>query len=210
MSGSVPLEAMALCGCRNLVEAGTYSEYDAAGHYCPDSLYAASKRGFRAITSYYARRHGLRVITLVLFDIYGPGDWRGKFLSRLARALAKGALLAATPGDQLLDCIHIDDVVRGFVIAADLFDRTDVAASGLVYRLDTGRRVTLRELAELFARLANRPLQVRWGERPYPALQIMDPLRSGPRLPGWEPRVSLEQGLASLRDEIFGVTAGAA
>jgi nucleoside-diphosphate-sugar epimerase len=207
--GAQLLEAMAQSGCRNLVEAGTYWEYDAAGHYYPNSLYAASKHGFRALISYYARRHGIRAITLVLYDVYGPGDWRGKFLSQLARGLAEGSRLAATPGEQLLDCVHVDDVARGFVIAADLFDRTDIAAAS-VYRLDTGARVTLRGLAELFARLADRPLQVRWGERPYPPLQIMDPLRTGPRLPGWEPRVSLEQGLASLRDEMLGAAAGAA
>ncbi len=208
--GAQLLEAMALCGCRNLVEAGTYAEYDSLGHYCPNSLYAASKHGFRALISYYARRHGIGAITLVLYDVYGPGDWRGKFLSQLARGLAKGAPLAATPGEQLLDCVHIEDVVHGFVIAADLFERTEFAASFGVYRLDTGRRVTLRGLAELFARLADRPLQVCWGERQYPPLQIMDPLRTGPRLPGWEPRISLERGLASLRDEMFGAAAGAA
>lgn len=208
--GAQLLEAMALGGCRNLVEAGTYWEYDTAGNYYPNSLYAASKHGFRALISYYARRHGIRAITLVLYDVYGPGDWRGKFLSQLARKLVDGAPLAATPGEQLLDCVHVDDVVRGFVIAAQLLERTDITALSSIYRLDTGQRVTLRGLAELFARLAGRPLEVRWGERPYPPLQIMDPLRTGPRLPGWEPRIALEQGLASLRDEMFGVAAGAA
>lgn len=207
--GAQLLEAMAQSGCRNLVEAGTYWEYDVGGRYCPNSLYAASKHAFRALVFYYARRHGIGAITLVLYDVYGPGDWRGKFLSQLARGLAEGAPLAATPGEQFLDCVHVDDVVRGFVVAADLFERTDIATPCGIYRLDSGRRVTLRGLAELFARIADQPLQVHWGERPYPPLQIMDPLRAGPRLPGWEPRVSLEQGLAALRDEIF-AAAGAA
>jgi nucleoside-diphosphate-sugar epimerase len=201
--GAQLLEAMAQTGCRNLIEAGSYWEYDAAGEYCPNSLYAATKHAFRTLTRYYSRSPGMRVITLLLYDVYGPGDWRGKFLSQLARGLAEGTQLAASPGEQLLDYVHVDDVVRGFTIAAARLERVNAKASAEIFRLDSGRRVRLRDLAQLFASVAGRPLEVRWSERPYSPLQIMDPLHVGPRLPGWEPQVSLEEGLAALRDEAF-------
>ena len=204
------LEGMAQSGRSNLIESGTYWEFDGVGRYFPNSLYAASKHAFRTLTVYYARRYRLRTITLILYDVYGPNDWRDKFLSQLVRALATNTPLAASPGEQLLDCVHVDDVVRAFAIAAERLTGFPQMTASETFHLDSGRRLKLRELAELIAGLANRPLQMRWGELPYPPLQIMEPLDNGPRLPGWEPQVPLEKGLASLFYDACGAAGGAA
>jgi nucleoside-diphosphate-sugar epimerase len=195
--GAQVLGAMAFVGCRRLVEAGTYWEFDSAGRYAPNSFYAATKHAFRTLFRFYVDRHGLSATTLILYDVYGPADWRRKFLSHLVDALKQEEPLAATAGAQLMEFVHIDDVVRGFMIAAQmLLQSTERGFAS--YRLNSGRRMTLRDASELITRLAGRTARVDWGVRPYPPTQIMDPLSNGPRLPGWEPRVSIEEGFRML------------
>jgi nucleoside-diphosphate-sugar epimerase len=197
--GAQLLDAMAFVGCRRLVEAGTYWEFDSHGRYAPNSFYAATKHAFRALVPFYADRHGLSATTLVLYDVYGPADWRSKFLSYLVKALKQDDALAATTGEQFVEFVHVDDVVRGFVIAAQMLQS---AERGLTfYRLDSGQRLTLRAASDMLARLSGRTARIEWGARPYPPTQIMNPLSDGRRLPGWEPRITLEAGFEMLLRE---------
>jgi nucleoside-diphosphate-sugar epimerase len=199
--GAQLLEAMASAGASRLIEAGTNWEFDAAGQFRPNTFYAATKQAFRVLADYYVQRHGLSATTLLLYDVYGPGDWRGKFLSHLLNALKRNETMAATPGEQIVEFVHVDDVARGFLAAAQELLHADAKPALRRYRLDSGRRLPLREASALMARLAGRPECVRFGGRPYPPEQIMEPLAVGPRPPGWAPEISLEQGFRMLLDE---------
>jgi nucleoside-diphosphate-sugar epimerase len=199
--GAHLLEAMATAGARRLIEAGTNWEFDAAGQFRPNTFYAATKQAFRVLADYYVQRHGLSATTLLLYDVYGPADWRGKFPSHLLNALRRNETMAATPGEQIVEFVHVDDVARGFLAAAQELLRADIEPAMRRYRLDSGRRLPLREASALMARLAGRPGCVRFGGRPYPPEQIMEPLAVGPRPPGWAPEISLEQGFLVLLGE---------
>lgn len=199
--GAQLLEAMASADVRCLIEAGTNWEFDAAGHFRPNTFYAATKQAFRVLADYYVQRHGISATTLLLYDVYGPDDWRGKFLSHLVNALKRNETMSATPGEQIVEFVHIDDVGRGFLLAAKELLRADTKPALRCYRLDSGRRLALREASELMMRLAGRPGCVRFGGRPYPPEQIMEPLATGPRPPGWAPEIPLEQGFSMLLGE---------
>jgi nucleoside-diphosphate-sugar epimerase len=199
--GTQLLEAMASASARRLIEAGTNWEFDTAGHFRPNTFYAATKQAFRVLADYYVQRHGISTTTLLLYDVYGPNDWRGKFLSHLINAFKRNEIMAATPGEQIVEFVHVDDVARGFLVAAQELLRTEAKPGLRCYRLDSGRRLALREAVALMARLSGRPECVRFGGRPYPSEQIMEPLAVGPRPPGWEPEISLEQGFLMLLDE---------
>ena len=197
--GAQLLEAMVAASCPTFVNAGTYWEYDADGYYAPNSLYAATKRAFQDLIVFYVRYHRLRAITLMLFDVYGPGDWRGKLISKLVASLQSGAPVAATGGEQRLDFVYIDDVTDGFVRAAAVLQDEGTDAPGhRVFALNTGRRLTLKELVAVLDTIAGRRLNIRWGDLPYRDNQIFVPNRAAVRLPGWSPRVPLEEGLQRL------------
>lgn len=181
-----------------LVAAGTYWAHDAQGNDVPNSLYAASKRAFEAFLPFYSGHCGVPGCSLLLYDVYGPHDPRGKLIPTLVdNALsAEADKIALSPGDQLLDLVYLDDVVRGFVIAAEGLRSGRVDAGR--YRLDTGERVSVKDLVAEIGTLAGLAPAVEFGARPYPPNQIMVPLETGPRLPGWAPAVSLAQGLQIL------------
>lgn len=181
-----------------LVAAGTYWAYDARGEDAPNSLYAASKRAFEAFLPFYSGHCDVPCCSLLLYDVYGPHDLRGKLIPALidSAVAPEPVTLAVSPGDQLLDLVYLDDVVRGFVVAAEGLRRGSIDAGR--YRLDSGERVSVKALVAAIAAVAGRAPAVEFGARPYPPNQIMVPLETGPRLPGWTPAVSLAQGLQAL------------
>lgn len=181
-----------------LVAAGTYWAYGTQGEDAPNSHYAASKRAFEAFLPFYSRHCDVPCCSLLLYDVYGPHDLRGKLIPALidnARA-PDAETLALSPGDQLLDLVYLDDVVRGFVDAGEGLRNGSIEAGR--YRLDTGERVSVKGLVSEITAIAGRAPAVEFGARPYTPNQIMVPLETGPRLPGWAPAVSLAQGLKIL------------
>jgi nucleoside-diphosphate-sugar epimerase len=194
--GARVLCAAADSGARGLVAAGTFMAHmDGTSEYAPQTLYAATKQAFSDLAAYYRRWTPLRVTVLELSDTYGPGDSRPKFLNLLAEACRSGETLDATPGEQTLHPIHVDDVVDAFVHAATMLaDGVDLEP---VYSVHGAKPVTVRELVDVFAAATGLEPSVRFGGRPYRLNEIMRPYVGDP-LPDWSPSVPLEQGLRAI------------
>ena len=187
-------EAMAACGVRRLVNTGTSWEHYQDQAYNPVCLYAATKQAFSAILRFYVEVRGLRVVTLTLFDTYGAGDTRPKVLNLLKRIANEGSSLAMSPGEQLVDLVYIDDVLDAFLLAAAQLDTQ--AGAMEEYGVSSGQPLPLREIAALYAQVSGKPLDISWGGRPYREREVMVPWHSYRSVPGWQPKVSLAQGLA--------------
>ena len=115
--GTQVAEAMLRAGCRGIVNTGTSWQRDARGAYDPVCLYAATKQAFEDVLTYYVSAEGFAATTLRLYDTYGPDDPRPKLVNALAGALRSGTPLSLSPGEQLLDLVHIDDVTAAFAAA---------------------------------------------------------------------------------------------
>jgi len=187
-------EAMAACGVRRLINTGTSWEHYQDAAYNPVCLYAATKQAFSAILRFYVEVHGLRVVTLKLFDTYGAGDTRPKVLNLLKRIANEGTSLAMSPGEQLVDLVYIDDVLDAFLLASA---QLDTQASAMEeYGVSSGQPLPLRAIAALYAQVSGKPLDISWGGRPYREREVMVPWHSYRSVPGWQPKVGLAQGLA--------------
>jgi CDP-paratose synthetase len=191
-------EALAGLGGGRLINAGSYWEYGSEGGYDPNTLYAASKRAFQDILVYFERKRGLDSATLVLFDVYGPGDWRPKMLPELLRSFMAGKSLDLTAGEQVMDMLHVEDAAAGFLVAADHL----VPNSGhTVYALTGRQRYTLREIVGMIGEELGSPPRITFGAKNYPSHQIFAPVADLPVLPGWTPRIELRKGLRQMIDE---------
>ncbi|MYN04299.1 NAD-dependent epimerase/dehydratase family protein [Pseudoduganella sp. DS3] len=194
--GTQLAEAMAQCGVRLLVNTSTAWEHYEDGDYNPVCLYAATKHAFSALLRYYVECHGLRVATLKLFDTYGPGDTRPKALNLLKRIANEGSSLAMSPGEQLIDLVYIDDVLDAFLQAWQLLANGGQAAAMAEYGVSSGAPLALRALAELYSQASGKPLNIEWGGRPYRPREVMVPWTRYQTVPGWQPKVTLAEGLA--------------
>jgi nucleoside-diphosphate-sugar epimerase len=198
--GAQVLEAMALNGVRFLVNTGSSWQHFEDRLYCPVNLYAATKQAFEDIMVYYIERGDLTAITLKLFDTYGPGDQRKKLIQILHDAAQQRKPLAMSPGDQLMDLVHVDDVVRAFIVAAERLLDGKVKKHD-IYAVSSGAPLRLRDVVELYQQATGGQVLVVWGERPYRRREVMVPWSKGKRLPGWSPNIGLREGFRDLFKE---------
>lgn len=194
--GTQLVEAMIQHNIINLVNTGTYWQHYDGPNYNPVALYAATKEAFETILKYYKEAHRLNVVTLKLFDIYGPNDSRSKIINLLMGVLKENTSIEMSLGEQYLDLLFIDDVVEAFICAEQmLMDKTNHQSS---YFISSGKRIQLKELVKLIEKMANKKIQVSWGARPYRPREIMVPWCDNVTLVNWQPKISIEEGLAMI------------
>jgi nucleoside-diphosphate-sugar epimerase len=198
--GTQLLEAMAVTQTRHLVTAGTSWQHYENAPYRPVSLYAATKQAYEDIVRFYADAGLVRAVSLHLYDTYGPSDPRPKLIHLLTRAAKSGERLAMSPGEQLLNLVHVDDVIDAFLTAGQRL-RDGSSASFETFAVSADRTLSLRDLVTVFGRVHGAPLSITWGGRPYRPREVMRPWDAGEPIPGWAPKVSLEQGIRRLLDE---------
>lgn len=192
--GTQLAEAMAVNGVENLVNTGTSWQHYENDEGNPVNLYAATKQAFEAILQYYVETKCLKVITLKLFDTYGPADPRPKLFSLLTHLAKSDENLDMSPGDQLIDLVYIDDVVAAFIQAADRQQGLRIGTSES-YAITSGEPLKLRDIVKCFETVTSTLLSIKWGGRPYRNREVMKPWDSGESLPGWRAEVSLVEGI---------------
>jgi nucleoside-diphosphate-sugar epimerase len=193
-------DAMAGAGVRALVNTGTAWQHFGGAGYDPVSLYAATKEAFEDVLAYYVSARALRVVTLKLFDTYGPNDMRRKLLRVVREAAVEGRTLEMSEARQAIDLVHVHDVVEAYLAAARRLLGGEVAGHER-YGVSSGDPRPLRSVVELYASLLPGPLTVQWGVRPYREREVMTPWRASTPIPGWRPTIALEQGLAAMERE---------
>lgn len=193
------LEAMVECGVKRFVNTSTSWQHFEDRSYDPANLYASTKEAFEDVLDYYVNAKGIRAISLALFDTYGAPDPRRKIIQLLRDSLKTGNLLEMSPGEQLLDLVHINDVVTAYSEALRLVSSEDVIA--YKYGISSGQRISLKSLVVEIEKATGKKIAVKWGARSYRDREVMNPTRILPSLPRWRPQTSLEQGLKQVFSE---------
>jgi len=190
-------EAMSVNEVRLLINVGTSWQHYADADYNPVNLYAATKQAFRSVLSFYLETSDLRVINLEVFDTFGPNDQREKLFNLLNRLRVTGETISMSPGNQFLDPIYIDDVCDAFLVALKRLQSGQVKRSE-TYSVRSDDPIKLKELVKIYEKVSNIKLNVEWGGRPYRAREVMHPWSGGVTLPGWSPKISVEEGVKKL------------
>lgn len=195
--GAELLECMKDYGIYRLVNTGTSWQHYNNETYNPVNLYAATKQAFQDIEVYYEKACGFKIINLQLFDNYGPNDKRKKLLNLLKQAVEMNTNLSMTPGEQLVDLVHIVDLVQAFIVAGEYLLSGKYEYCG-TYSISSGNPITLRNLVKLIERISGKKVNVEWGGKNYKDREVMVPWAQGIILPGWQPRIDLSNGLRSF------------
>jgi nucleoside-diphosphate-sugar epimerase len=192
--GAQLLEAMRWSDSRLFVTAGSYLQHFDTDGYRALNLYAATKQAFEAILEYYVDAFGFSAVRLTLCDIYSEYDTRPKLMTDIATAWTASTPVNLHSDEAWVDLIHVEDAAAAFLRAASLL-KENVMSSGVLHRysISSGSAVSATELVGLFERLGDRKLTVKRAEGCSPSRR-MKPWR-GAVLPGWAPKVNLEEGI---------------
>jgi len=192
--GTQLLEAMATSNVVNLVNTGTSWQHFNNEDYNPVCLYAATKQAFESMLTYYVETQALKVVTLKLFDTYGPNDARRKLFYFLHTVASKQNSFLMSPGEQLVDLVYIDDIVKAFAVAAKRLQVGKVKKSES-YEISSGKPLKLKKIVDIYGKVTGKHLSVTWGGIPYRNREVMVPWTKGKKLPGWTSKVTLEEGI---------------
>jgi dTDP-glucose 4,6-dehydratase len=159
------------------------------------SPYSASKIGADKLAESFYRSFGLPVVTVRPFNTYGPRQSaRAVIPTIITQALTRDVIRLGSL-DTKRDFTYVIDTVNGFLKAAQA-----PGVEGITVNLGTGAEVTVGELAERIIAMMGRPVAIETEpQRMRPEKSEVMRLLSDNRLAreriGWQPEVSLEEGL---------------
>lgn len=201
------LEACVAKGVKRLVYSSSASVYgDAIEEPMTEdhpfnnrNFYGATKIAGEAMATAYHYRYGLPIVGLRYMNVYGPRqDYKGAYIAVIMRMLdaidrGEGPTILGD-GSEAFDFVAVSDCGRANLCAMT----ADTVAR--YYNVGTGKRTSLKELAEMIVNLTgcNQPIQYK--ERSQATLvrnRIGSPKRAAEEI-GFNAQVPLEQGLRDL------------
>ena len=184
------------------INTGTFWQHYSDAAYSPVNLYAATKQAFEDIAQYYIETSDINFVTIKLNDTFGPMDTRPKIINLLAKISNSNEALDMSPGEQIMDISYINNIIDGYLRMIELLSKdTDRNLKGKSFAISSGNRMTLKELVNMFEKVTGKKLNINWGKRPYRPREVMIPWEKGKAIPGWKPRVSLEEGIRKTLNE---------
>ncbi|MCX5750079.1 MAG: SDR family oxidoreductase [Candidatus Saganbacteria bacterium] len=162
----------------------------------PEYPYALTKYLGEQTALHWAKVYKLPVIALRLFNVYGPrsrtsGTYGAVFGVFIAQKLANKPFTVVGDGKQTRDFTFVTDVVSAFITAAES------GVSGEVFNVGSGSHYSVNTLVKILGgevtHIPKRP-----GE---PDCTFAD-ISKIKKILGWNPKVSFEQGVKVLLDNI--------
>lgn len=196
--GSRILEAAVKSEVQFFINTGTTWQFFDGNNSNPTNLYAATKNAFQEIAKYYVAISELYFVNLLLNDTYGANDTRKKIFN-LWKNLKDGETLNMSPGNQLFDALHVDDVVNAFkMLLNQIANDNEKKYLMKNFSISNQQKMSLKEVANLFQKIASKKINIVWGATAYREREIMKPWMEGEQIIGWEPKISLEVGIKRI------------
>jgi dTDP-glucose 4,6-dehydratase len=158
----------------------------------PRGVYDEAKRYAEALTMAYLRQQGVDTTIVRIFNTFGPrmrpNDGRA-IPTFLRQAMTDKPLTVFGDGSQTRSFCYVDDLVRGLVALAE---------SGVHEPVNIGNpsELSLLEMAELVVELTGSRAEIVFEALPVDDPQVRQPdITRARQLLGWEPEVSLRDGL---------------
>ncbi|MCW5603842.1 MAG: NAD-dependent epimerase/dehydratase family protein [Burkholderiales bacterium] len=198
------LEACVKKGVKRLVYSSSASVYGDAVREPMDedhpfnnkNFYGATKIAGEAMARAFHHRYSLPVVGLRYMNVYGPRqDYQGAYIAVIMKMLdaidrGEGPTILGD-GSEAFDFIAVEDCGRANLCAmqADIVDR--------FYNVGTGKRTSLKELAEMIVELTGCEKEINYAPRSQATLvrnRIGCPKRAKAEI-GFEAKVGLAEGL---------------
>ena len=159
----------------------------------PTTLLGACKASASIMIQAYSRLHELPAVILRLFTPYGPWEHPRRIVPHTVLSAMDGQNVPMTKGAQQRDFVYIDDVVDALLLAAD----RDLQP-GSIFNIGSGVGTPVREIVHRLLKKMGDPVKALVGAVPSRSDEILEmsaDISLARRSLGWEPKVSLDEGL---------------
>ncbi len=177
---------------------------------CPTSVYAVTKQDQEQFCLVVGRAYGIPTVALRYFNVYGPrqalsNPYTGVCAIFSSRLLNDQSPVIFEDGEQTRDFVHVSDIVRANLLALET-DRADYRA----VNVGTGRATSVKQVGNLLAQglgKQNEP-EIVGKYREGDIRHCVADISRAKALLGYEPRVSLEEGIPELLEWVKRQEAG--
>ena len=212
------MECSRLFGVEKFVAIGTVCAYP---KFCPvpfreedlwngypeetNAPYGIAKKILLVQSQSYREQYGFNSIFLLPVNLYGPGDNFDSESSHVIPALIRKCVEARCSGSPSVECwgdgsatrefLYVEDAAEGIVLAAERYNKSDPV------NLGAGSEISIKDLAQLIARLSNFRGELRWNPA-FPNGQprrLLDTSRATKEF-GFRASVRFEDGLRKTID----------
>ena len=165
------------------------------GNTKPKNIYGEAKLTGERMVKLFAKRDGLNYNIIRPSGVYGPGDMPDRVVSKFFAKAMKNETITLHNGDNKVDFTYRQDAATGIIQAA----LSSVA--NVSFNITAGHATSLRTLAEMIIEItgSRSELEDIGNHKLYPMRGTLDISRAKDLL-GYEPKVSLKEGLQSYYD----------
>lgn len=197
-------------GCETIVYASTSSIYGSRTIPSPEEMdvtvntgYEASKLARERYAEYFSNHYNMSCGGLRFFSVYqgygGAEEHKGEYanvIAQFADDIANGeSPVLYGDGTQTRDFTHVNDIVRGLVLAAE--NNLDG-----VYNVGTGTPYSFNTVVEMINQELGADVQPSYVENPIPEkVYVNDTCADFTKIKeetGWEPSICFEEGIARV------------
>lgn len=173
--------------------------------------YAYSKAAGEMLCKSWGISYGINNVCLKYFNVYGPrspenGSYApviGLFFRQALKDYSN--LTVVGDGEQRRDFTYVDDVVEANIRAMYKLETDTNTVSGLTFNVGCGKNYTINEVAAMVLEslqkdgLSPNIKIVHTDARPGEARETLADINLSKNILGWEPQVSLEQGIEKIK-----------
>lgn len=159
----------------------------------PLQVYAASKKSAEALCHVYHHLYGIDVTVLRYFTVYGPAGRPDMSMFRFTQWISEGLPLRLNgDGEQSRGFTYVDDIARGTILGLK-------PVGYEIINLGGHETITMNQLIRMLEdRLRKKAQIVHLPFNPADMLANWANVEKARRMLGWQPEVSLEQGVSNL------------
>ena len=158
----------------------------------PRSMYDESKRFAEAATQAYISEYSLNAKIIRIFNTYGPSMKLndGRVVTNfIVQALKNQDITIYGDGSQTRSFCYVDDTVAGLLLALN-YDKPEI------FNIGNDNEITIKEFAEFIIEVTNSKSNLVYKNLPQDdPLQRKPDLTKSSKILGYEPLVSLEEGI---------------
>ncbi len=166
----------------------------------PNSIYGFSKKAQQDMALIIGKLYNIPTVVLRGFNVYGPrqslsNPYTGVTAIFISRLKNNQKAVIFEDGLQTRDFVSVHDVVNAFVVSLEKDE-----ANFQTFNIGSGRGTTILEIGETLSKLLGKSGLIRVNKefRKNDIRHCFADITLAKRLLGWEPKVSLEEGLKEL------------
>ena len=183
---------------KGYISFGTKWELGDSKNKQPLNFYATTKKANDIFYEYFSSNK-IALISLKIFDTYGPFDKRKKLFNDLLENYKKNKVLKITPGKQFLDYVHIKDICN--LILMIIIDIKSKKLKGFnSYTVSSKKPIRLTDFINLLKQTLNKNLRTKIGKK-YRTNESINRINKIFNYPGWKIKMNFKKEVKEIFDE---------